>query len=450
MARVYKNWERLVRATLEREQLRDAGRGHERRSGGIAGAVQLPPSLDRATNIDAILQAADEIQEEDPTVSRILCEQAYGMAQNLDPNSEGRGVLQFKTGLMSVIKQKLAKRDGGRIDRNRDIEHLWEFYQLYKRRHKVDDIFSSSTLGNALGMKKVLATLRALVEVMEVLSKDADPDGVGRLIKEELRRIKNVDATISGELTPYNIVPLEAPSFTNAIGLFPEVRGAISAIRYTEHFPRLPSNFSISGQRDPDMFDLLEYVFGFQCLNLTVMKSREKAIMIICLIMLLLDAMKLCMFYLYYHILLFGDTKMEGTLVSTWHDIDMYWICHSVTRLWFKGGIGGLLRDEKGVVLGSFSERVGSGSPIMAELLAMKRGLMLFLESGLSVNRRLILESDSVVAVDWIKNPAATTPLFMSIVKDITSIVVDKGVIVRHVLRAVNWEADEFAKLGIG
>lgn len=26
------------------------------------------------------------------------------MAQNLDPNSEGRGVMQFKTGLMSVIK----------------------------------------------------------------------------------------------------------------------------------------------------------------------------------------------------------------------------------------------------------------------------------------------------------------------------------------------------------
>lgn len=26
------------------------------------------------------------------------------MAQNLDPNSDGRGVLQFKTGLMSLIK----------------------------------------------------------------------------------------------------------------------------------------------------------------------------------------------------------------------------------------------------------------------------------------------------------------------------------------------------------
>lgn len=33
-----------------------------------------------------------------------MCEQAYSMAQNLDPNSDGRGVLQFKTGLMSVIK----------------------------------------------------------------------------------------------------------------------------------------------------------------------------------------------------------------------------------------------------------------------------------------------------------------------------------------------------------
>lgn len=37
-------------------------------------------------------------------MSHVVCEQAYSMAQNLDPNSDGRGVLQFKTGLMSVIK----------------------------------------------------------------------------------------------------------------------------------------------------------------------------------------------------------------------------------------------------------------------------------------------------------------------------------------------------------
>lgn len=43
-----------------------------------------------------------------------------------------------------------------------------------------------------------------------------------------------------------------------------QVKGAISAIRYTEHFPQLPDHFEISGERDADMFDLLEYVFGFQ------------------------------------------------------------------------------------------------------------------------------------------------------------------------------------------
>lgn len=69
MARVYKNWERLVLATLEVEQRRSAAQLHERVAGGLAGAV--PPSLGRTTNIEAILQAADEIQNEDPSVARI-------------------------------------------------------------------------------------------------------------------------------------------------------------------------------------------------------------------------------------------------------------------------------------------------------------------------------------------------------------------------------------------
>ncbi|KAF8021555.1 hypothetical protein BT93_G1872 [Corymbia citriodora subsp. variegata] len=286
MARARENWERLIRATLRREHLASGGHpGHARTPSGIAGAV--PASLTRSTNIDRILQAADEIQAENPNVARILCEQAYSMAQNLDPSSDGRGVLQFKTGLMSIIKQKLAKKDGAPIDRNRDIENLWEFYQYYKSRYRVDDmqreeqrlLESGSYIANLgeLGLrysekKKVFSTLRALVEVMETLSKDADPDGVGELIREELRRIKK-----SGELTPYNIVPLEAPVLSNAIGMFPEVRGAISAIRYADYFPRLPADFEISGQREADIFDLLEYAFGFQKDN--IRNQRENIVL---------------------------------------------------------------------------------------------------------------------------------------------------------------------------
>lgn len=37
-----------------------------------------------------------------------VCEHAYSLAQNLDPKSEGRGVLQFKTGLMSVVKVRFS------------------------------------------------------------------------------------------------------------------------------------------------------------------------------------------------------------------------------------------------------------------------------------------------------------------------------------------------------
>ncbi|XP_073272361.1 callose synthase 10-like [Primulina huaijiensis] len=290
MARVFDNWNRLVTAALRREQLRTIGHGDGRTSSGIAGSV--PESLQRTTNIDAILQAADEIQSQDPNVARIICEQAYSMAQKLDPDSEGRGVLQFKTGLMSVIKQKLAKKDGARIDRNRDVELLWDFYQHYKRRHRVDDIQNEEKRWRESGnfsanigdlelrfseMKRVFATLRALVEVMESLSKDVPADGVGRLITDELRRIKNSDATMSAELIPYNIVPLEAQSLTNAIGYFPEVRAAMSAIRYSDHFPRLPADFDVPGQRDLDMFDLLEYVFGFQKDN--VRNQREHVVL---------------------------------------------------------------------------------------------------------------------------------------------------------------------------
>lgn len=48
------------------------------------------------------------------------------------------------------------------------------------------------------------------------------------------------------------------------------------------------------------------YMTGhLQCLGYTYMKSREKADMIIYLIILLLNAMMLCIFYLYHHILPF-------------------------------------------------------------------------------------------------------------------------------------------------
>ncbi|GAB2277916.1 Callose synthase 9 [Dionaea muscipula] len=130
MSRVENLWERLVRAALRRERSGTDSYGRPTTT-GIAGNNRM---------IDEILRAADEIQVDDPNVSRILCEYAYSLAQDLDPNSEGSGVLQFKTGLMAVIKQKLARREGGSIDRSQGIARLQEFYRRYREKHDVDKL----------------------------------------------------------------------------------------------------------------------------------------------------------------------------------------------------------------------------------------------------------------------------------------------------------------------
>lgn len=67
MSRAEHLWERLVRAALRRE--RTATDAYRRLAAGIAGNV--PSSLANNRDIDGILRAADEIQDEDPNVARI-------------------------------------------------------------------------------------------------------------------------------------------------------------------------------------------------------------------------------------------------------------------------------------------------------------------------------------------------------------------------------------------
>lgn len=67
MSRVEALWERLVRAALRRQRTGEDIYG--RPVGGIAGNV--PSALAKNRDIDEILRVADEIQDEDPNVSRI-------------------------------------------------------------------------------------------------------------------------------------------------------------------------------------------------------------------------------------------------------------------------------------------------------------------------------------------------------------------------------------------
>ncbi|XP_052184832.1 callose synthase 9 isoform X2 [Diospyros lotus] len=284
MSQVEDLWERLVRAALRRE--RTGIDAYGRPVGGIAGNV--PSSLAKNRDIDAILRAADEIQDDDPNVSRILCEYAYSLAQNLDPNSEGRGVLQFKTGLMSVIKQKLAKREGGIIDRSQDITRLQEFYKHYREKHNVDklreeemQLRESGAFSGNLGelerktvkRKRVFATLKVLGTVLEELTKEVSPEDAKRLIPDELKRVMESDAAMTEDLIAYNIIPLDAPDRTNAILSLPEVQAAVSALKEFKGLSKLPESLSLPAGRVADVLDFLHFVFGFQKDN--VSNQRE-------------------------------------------------------------------------------------------------------------------------------------------------------------------------------
>ncbi|KAK2405711.1 callose synthase [Trifolium repens] len=275
MSGVEELWERLVRAALRRERTGDDAYG--RPAGGIAGNV--PSALAKNRDIDEILRVADEIQDDDPTVSRILCEHAYSLSQNLDPNSEGRGVLQFKTGLMSVIKQKLAKREVGTIDRSQDIARLQEFYKSYRKKNNVDKLLEeemqlreSGAFSRNLGelerktvkRKRVFATLKVLGTVLEQLAEE---------IPVELKRVMESDSASTEDLIAYNIIPIDAASSTNAIVFFPEVQAAISSLNYFNGLPELPRAYFISPTRNANMLDFLQYTFGFQKDN--VANQRE-------------------------------------------------------------------------------------------------------------------------------------------------------------------------------
>lgn len=136
--RVLLKWEKLVEKALVRSTYNRDGRGRGTNP-GLRGE-RAPQSLAQQTDIDAVLQAADEIGHDNLQVARILDEHALKLTQQLDPRSEGRGVLQFKTALKSIIKQKQQARQGDVVDRSQDIRILQIYYKHYREMHKIDQL----------------------------------------------------------------------------------------------------------------------------------------------------------------------------------------------------------------------------------------------------------------------------------------------------------------------
>ncbi|KAG0624695.1 hypothetical protein M758_3G268300 [Ceratodon purpureus] len=292
--RVLNKWELLVyraKMAAERRAIDDPqGPGS-----GSASNTTVPQTLLQQANIDAILQTADELAKENPHVARILTEYAYSLVQNLDPNSEGRGVLQFKTGLLSIIKQRRTKKEGEAIDRSHDVRTLLEFYRNYREKNRLDQLEdedrirrnsdsyeedSTTTEQRAERQRKIYLTARILNQVIDALTKD----GLTDELDPELKRIMEEDAKKVKGFKAYNILPLDAPGVANVFEKFPEVVGATRAVWYssesTENIPAFPDDAGIDDlDRHADIFDVLQYAFGFQADNAA--NQREHLILLL-------------------------------------------------------------------------------------------------------------------------------------------------------------------------
>ncbi|KAK8500668.1 hypothetical protein V6N12_055180 [Hibiscus sabdariffa] len=114
------------------------------------------------------------------------------------------------------------------------------------------------------------------------------------------------------------------------------------------------------------------------------------------------------------------------------------------------GGIGGILKNEFGVSLLSFSLRVGAGPPVLPEVLAIFYCIWLFVNSEFFGRCKLVVESDCKMAIDWICEPANAPSCLESWVKKIAEDCVSNRFIFHHVIQAKNMEADSLAKLDCG
>lgn len=196
----------------------------------------------------------------------------------MDPNSDGRGVLQFKTGLMSIIKQKLAKKDGETIDRTEDIAQIQEFYKYYRNKSNIDELQEQEERWKTSGAidispdelelrnlksRKVYATLRVLKVVVDALAEEAPPEEVNQLIPEEMKKVMESDAAKISEFKSYNILPLDSPGISDAIFFSEEIKAAVNALDRS-NLPSMPNDCEWLQQKQADIFDILQYIFGFQ------------------------------------------------------------------------------------------------------------------------------------------------------------------------------------------
>ncbi|WRX23931.1 Cytochrome P450 - like 10 [Theobroma cacao] len=109
--------------------------------------------------------------------------------------------------------------------------------------------------------------------------------------------------------------------------------------------------------------------------------------------------------------------------------------------------IGGVLQDETGAVKLIFSKKVGWGDANLAEVLAVRKAMVLFATSSWVNSNNIIIESDS----KNVFNPSKASWQLRQLIFQIHSLKnrVANGWLIRHISRSSNETADSLAKSGV-
>ncbi|XP_023756013.1 putative callose synthase 8 [Lactuca sativa] len=222
---------------------------------------KLPVTL--RSEIQRFLRVANLIDAQEPRVACLCRFHAFVVAHDLDRNSRGRGVRQFKTALLQRLEQDEVVTYRKRKEKSdvREVRRVYREYKDYIIKHG-----GESTLENRDALIKAGAIAAVLYEVSNTLTKAAGTQG-------------NADNDVNrrSEFYDFNILPLDQGGVHQAIMQLTEIKAAVAAVRNVEGIPFIEE---FTNQKPHfDLFDWLQNSFGFQKGN--VANQREHLILLL-------------------------------------------------------------------------------------------------------------------------------------------------------------------------
>ncbi|KAJ4825933.1 Callose synthase 5 [Turnera subulata] len=215
----------------------------------------VPSSLG---SIAPILRVATEIENERPRVAYLCRFYAFEKAHRLDPRSSGRGVRQFKTGLLQRLERDNASSLASRTKKT-DAREIESFYQQYYE-HYVRALDQGEQADRAQ-LGKAYQTAGVLFEVLCAVNKTEQVEEVAPEIIAAARHVQERTEIFA----PYNILPLDSAGTSQSIMQFDEIKAAVGALWNTRGL-NWPASFEPQRQKagELDLLDWLRAMFGFQ------------------------------------------------------------------------------------------------------------------------------------------------------------------------------------------